>query len=294
MLPFMRILIIGCGYVGLRVGAELAGQGHEVTGMRRGATNRAEIEAAGIRHITADITKPETLPPLERYDWVVHCVSSSRGGAEDYNRVYVEGTRNLIKWLAETAPQKLVYTSSTGVYAQKDAAWVDETSVTEPTTTGKVLLETEKLLLEAAAGKIPAIILRVAGIYGPGRTYWLNQLLSGEARLSVEGQRMMNMIHRDDVAGAVIACLRRGEPGRAYNAVDDAPVSQLEFFQWLSARLGRALPPVTAEPEEGKRAVTNKRVSNRRLKQDLRYDFKYPTFREGYEAEIQRLGLAPG
>jgi nucleoside-diphosphate-sugar epimerase len=99
------------------------------------------------------------------------------------------------------------------------------------------------------------------------------------------------MIHRDDVAGAIIAALKSGRAGEVYNAVDDEPVTQLGFFQWLSGPLGKELPPYGPEDAEvvRKRGVTNKKVSNRRLKMELGYQFKYPTFRQGYTAEILRL-----
>ena len=137
------------------------------------------------------------------------------------------------------------------------------------------------------------MILRVAGIYGPGRGYWFQQYLKGEATIENQGERILNMIHRDDVAGAIMAALKNGQPGEIYNAVDDEPVTQLAFFEWLSKKLGRALPSFSpAEKDVGrKRGLTNKKVSSARLKTDLKYQFKYPTFREGYEAEILRLGM---
>jgi nucleoside-diphosphate-sugar epimerase len=138
-------------------------------------------------------------------------------------------------------------------------------------------------------GSFPAVILRLAGIYGPGRGFWFKQFLSGEARMAGRGERFLNMIHRDDVVGAIALALRRSVPGRIFNVADDEPVSQRDFFLWLSERLGRPQPPSAPEEPEAarKRGTTNKRVSNRRLKQELGYRFKYPTFREGYAVEIQ-------
>src|SRR5207237_313996 len=133
------------------------------------------------------------------------------------------------------------------VYGQTDGKVVTESSPAEPSTeTAKVLRETEELLLQAAP-KFPAVILRVAGIYGPGRGYWFRQYLEGKATISGSGGRILNMIHRDDVAGAIIAALENGRAGEIYNAVDDDPVSQLDFFRWLSVTLGQALPPFAAE-----------------------------------------------
>ncbi len=120
--------------------------------------------------------------------------------------------------------------------------------------TGKILVETERVLLEAARErKFPAVILRLAGIYGPDRGYWFKQYLKNEARIEGNGARILNMIHRDDVAGAIIAALKSGRPGEIYNAVDDEPVSQLSFFQWLSGPLGKELPPSAPEDAEAVR-----------------------------------------
>jgi nucleoside-diphosphate-sugar epimerase len=115
--------------------------------------------------------------------------------------------------------------------------------------------------------------------------------MSNEARIEGTGGRILNMIHRDDVAGAIIAALKSGRAGEVYNAVDDEPVTQLGFFQWLSGPLGKELPPYAPEDAEvvRKRGVTNKKVSNRRLRMELGYQFKYPTFRQGYTAELIRL-----
>ena len=102
------------------------------------------------------------------------------------------------------------------------------------------------------------------------------------------------MIHRDDLIGCIIAALKNGRPGEIYNAVDDEPVSQVNFFQWLAGTVGKYPPPSAPEnPDENrKRGVTNKRVSNRKLKMELGCQFKYPNFRKGYSAEILRLERA--
>ncbi|HEV2438407.1 MAG TPA: SDR family oxidoreductase [Verrucomicrobiae bacterium] len=293
----MKCLIVGCGYVGLPLGAELVRLGHEVFGLRRHAAAEGELKAAGIVPLIADITRLETLAKLpNQFDWVVNCVASRGGSVEDYRQIYLQGTRHLIEWLSARPPGKFVYTSSTSVYGQTDGSLVKETSATEPMAdTAKVLLETEKLLLAAMADrKVPAVILRVAGIYGPERGHWFKQFLRNEARMEGEGARFLNMIHRDDVIGCIIAALKNGRAGEIYNAVDDEPVSQVNFFQWLAEELGKDLPPTGPEnfDENRKRGVTNKRVSNRKLRMELGYQFKYPNFRKGYTAEILRLERA--
>lgn len=293
----MRVLIVGCGYIGLPLGAELVRLGHDVSGLRRSTSAQTDLLAAGIKPLVGDITRPEDLAGLPAsFEWVVNCVASGGGGADDYRRVYLDGARNLIGWLGSATPLKFVYTSSTSVYGQNDASPVSEASPAEPPSeTAQVLVETEELLLEAAGQRRwPAVILRVAGIYGPGRGHGFRQYLKNEARIEGNGRRFLNMIHRDDVVGCIIAALRSGRGGEVYNAVDDEPVTEIDFFEWLAGTLGRGLPatvPVDAGAAR-KRGVTNKKVSNRKLKEDLGYRFKYPTFREGYAAEILRMERA--
>lgn len=293
----MRVLIVGCGYVGVPLGTELAGLGHQVFGLRRSALADAELRAAGISPLHADITRPETLANLPRdFDWVVNCTASGGGTADDYRRVYLKGTRNLHAWLASAPPQRFVYTSSTGVYGQNDGSLVTEDSPAEPPgETGRVLVETEQVLREAAhARDLPAVILRVAGIYGPGRGFYFRNLVRGEARIEGEGRRFVNMIHRDDVVRAIIAALERGQLGEVYNACDDEPATQRDVYAWLAQQLNLPLPPSVPEDPDAprKRGVTNKRISNQRLRAELGCVLKYPTFRDGYAVELARLAGA--
>ena len=289
----MRVLIAGCGYVGMELGARLAQRGHAVFGLRRTESGRAELEQAQIQLLTADVTRPETLAELPTgWDWVVNSVSAGGGGAAGYQAVYCGGMRNLIAWLGAAAPNliKFVYTSSTGVYAQDDGSEVTETSETGPLTdAGQALVEAETIVLAAGHNpRFPGVIVRAAGIYGPGRGYWLRQFLANEARLEGNGERILNMIHRDDLAGILMAVLEKGSPGQVYNAVDVEPVSQLDLFRWLAKRLDRKMPLGDSDSasRSSRRTATNKKVSSRKVREDLGYQFKYPTFREGFEAGL--------
>jgi nucleoside-diphosphate-sugar epimerase len=136
------------------------------------------------------------------------------------------------------------------------------------------------------------VILRAAGIYGPGRGHLFLQYLKGEATLTGAGDRWLNMVHRDDLVGACVAALERGQAGGVYNVADSEPVTEREFFRWLAGALNRPMPSA-ADPalKLRKRGATSKRISNRRLLTELRYRMIHPTFREGYTAEIKRLQL---
>ena len=292
----MRILIVGCGYIGMPLGAELARRGHKVFGLRRSALAAAEMQLAGMTPLQADVTQPASLAQLPRdFDWVVNCTASGGGEVAHYQKIYWEGNRNLLAWLAGVPLKKFIYTSSTSVYAQNDGSLVTEKSLAEPDVlTSKVLRETEVVLLGAAERDFPAVILRVAGIYGPGRGHAFRQFLRGEARLAGDGSRWLNMIHRDDVIGAIIAALHLGKPGEIYNAADNQPVSQRDFFGWLAEKLQRPRLQIVNEfaEETRKRGATNKRICNVKLRTELKYEFKFPDFRAGYALEIAELHKA--
>ena len=263
----MKILIIGCGYVGLPLGQALASAGHEVHGVKR--TN---FTAEGITPHTIDITAPIALDALPQdFDWVINTVSSARGDAEAHRAVFVDGTKNLRDWLGDSSA-RVLFTSSTSVYPQTDGAWVDETSPVN----GPVLREAEEFFLNATQA---ATVLRVAGIYGPERGFLFRQFLKGEAVLTDGGARWMNMIHRDDVVGSILAAMELA-PG-IYNVTDDEPVTQLGFFQWLAKRLSKPMPP-EGERVSRKRAATSKRVRNAKLKA-AGWQLRFPIFRDGYE-----------
>ena len=290
----MRVLIIGCGYVGLPLGAELARLGHEVFGLTRSGSTAAALQERGIKSLAADITRRADLDSLPApFDWVVNTVSSNKGGVDDYRQIYLEGMRHILQWLEASPPKKLVHVSSTSVYGQTDGSMVKESSPAEPRgELGQILVATEQLLLEAARSKnFPGVILRAAGIYGPGRGHLFLQYLKDQARIPGRGERLVNMIHRDDLAACIMTALKSGRPGEIYNASDDEPVPQIHFFRWLSETLGKNMPPFAREDEAAprKRAVTNKKVSNRKLRMELGCALRYPTFRQGYTAEIQRL-----
>lgn len=292
----MRALILGCGYVGLPLGVELLRRGAEVFATTRTPAAQPALEAAGLRPLLADLTRPETLSALPGpFDWVVNAVAAAPDVAS-YRQVHLDGTRHVLAWLAAAPPRRYVALSRTSVYGQADGSAVKESHPTTPANPlAQVLAEAERELLAAAReGKFPAVILRVAGIYGPGRGEHFQRFLRGAARIPSPGTRCLNMVHRDDVVGAILTALKNGQPGEVYNVVDDEPVALLPFYRWLSETLGRDMPtPGPDDPEETRPpGFAQHKVQNRRLKMELGYTFKYPNFRHGYSAEIRRLDQA--
>jgi len=211
---------------------------------------------------------------------VIHCASSRGGGAEAYRQIYLNGARHLL----ETFPQaKILFTSSTSVYAQRDGAWVTEESETKPVReASRVLLDVEELILEKGG-----IVARFAGIYGPHRSALLSKFLNGTATIDPDNDRFVNQVHRDDIASALFLLLHREAQTSAkiYNVVDDQPLLQSECYHWLAQRLNRPLPPTRKSEQPRKRGDTNKRVSNAKLHQ-LGWIPDYPTFRDAMAKSI--------
>ena len=275
----MRILIAGCGYVGRALGERLASEGHTVFGARR----NPQTLPPKIRLVTLDLSKPispDELPP--DLDFVFYTASAggfAGGYSEDaYRTAYVEGPRNLLSALETQDVRRVLFTSSTGVYGQRDGEWVDEGSPTEPeSSSGRTLLEGEQVFLE---GPFPIVVLRLGGIYGPGRTRSLERALQGED--DGEPAVYSNRIHRDDCAGALRHLMLLEEPEQVYLGVDHEPTDRRTVAGWLEGRLS----PETSRadgPSGTPRRRTNKRCSNARLVASG-YRFLYPTFREGFAA----------
>ncbi|MHC4895149.1 MAG: Rossmann-fold NAD(P)-binding domain-containing protein [Planctomycetota bacterium] len=180
-----------------------------------------------------------------------------------------------------------MFVSSTAVYGQADGEWVDEDSPTEPEGfNGRVLLEAEALL-DACPSRTTS--LRLGGIYGPGRTRLVESVLNGEMDLPAGPAAHTNRIHRDDAALAIVHLLELDEPDSIYNGVDRDPADRREVLTWLADRLDVPRPTVGSGTSASSRG--NKRVKSDRLVESG-FEFRYPTFREGYESVIAGLGAS--
>ena len=196
----------------------------------------------------------------------------------------MNGPRNLLETLAHRGekPRRFFFTSSTGVYAQSNGEWVDERSPTEPETfSGRRLLEGERAVLN---GPLPATVLRLAGIYGPGRTRSIERAL--EAPVEDGPPVYTNRIHLDDCAGALRHLMLLQNPEDLYIGVDHEPADRRVVANWLAGKLGVAAKGKSSGNE---RRRTNKRCSNARLL-DSGYEFRYPSFREGFTTLLQEAG----
>jgi nucleoside-diphosphate-sugar epimerase len=266
----VRVLIAGCGDVGTRAGLLLAAEGHEVHGI----TRRGVLPAPLIAH-AHDLIDPTARFEAGAFDALVWCPTPSTRDEPGYRAVFIDAPLRLLDRLPQ-APRRLVFVSSTAVWGDAGGAWVDEDTPAHPDGyNGAVLLEAEALL----AARVPGTVsLRLAGIYGPGRTRMIDRARAG-APVQSEPPAWTNRIHVDDAAAAV-ALLVQSDAQGIVTGVDDEPVPEHVVLAWIAAKLGQPAPPAVAGP-----APANKRLSNRRLRA-LGWRPCYPDFRSGYAAML--------
>jgi nucleoside-diphosphate-sugar epimerase len=294
-----RLVVFGAGYVGGELARQALVRGMEVTTLTRNAEQAAALAVLGAGAVVADLAGEGWHERIAGgAEFVANCVSAGGGGVDGYRRSYVEGMTSILAWArTRGAVGTLVYTGSTSVYPQDGGAIVDETVPTEGTgERARLLLEAEAQLRAPEKTDSPAIlpcrrwfILRLAGIYGPGRHHLLEQVRVGET--GGRGDYHLNLIHRDDIVAAMWAVL--GAPplvaNEIFNVADDNAASKAEITAWLAAQLGVSAPRFTGEPAAGRRTVTPDRIiANTKLKTRLGWQPRYRSFREGYANLLSR------
>jgi nucleoside-diphosphate-sugar epimerase len=283
-----RVLIAGCGYVGTALGLELAARGDEVWGIRRDPSGLPPA----IRPLRGDLLEPDTLVRVlpDAPDVVVYAASAGGFSDHAYRSAYVDGVRSFLRALVQSgaAPRRVLFTSSTGVYGRTDGEWVDEDTPPEPTAfNGSRVLEGEDLFLD---GPFPAVVLRLGGIYGPGRTSLLERVRQGGVTCP-ENPVWSNRIHRDDCAGALLHLIDLPEPDPVYIGVDREPADLCQVMTWLAGRVGAPEPVREVGGSMGR--GSNKRCSSDRLA-NSGYSFRFPDFRSGFEAILAGEGAPSG
>lgn len=287
-----RLVIFGCGYVGAAVALGAAERGLRVTALTRNAAKALLLREEGIETVVADLASEAWHEQIEGApDFAVNCVSSGGGGTESYRHSYVDGMESIVAWgRRRGAIGTLVYTGSTSVYPQGDGAVIDETAPTAGAgERAQLLLEAESRLRSAADACGRWFVLRLAGIYGPGRHHLLDQVRAGE--VAGVGEHHLNVVHRADIVAAIWACFAAPPSVRneIFNLADDGPTRKSEVVAWLAERLRVPTPQFTGEPAGGRRAVTPDRViANGKCKTVLGWRPRFPTFREGYESLLSR------
>ena len=233
-----QVVIAGCGYVGNALAERLLGEGHEVFGIRRDTSKLAP----GVVGLAGDLAVPRSLPPAPpRVEYAVFAVGADESSEKAYRKAYVDGLAGFLEWLADEGqrPKRIVMTSSTSVYGQRRGEPIDEDSPTHPTHfRGETLLTSERLL---GASGLSSVVVRLGGIYGPGRTSLIERARAGELTLRAT-EHFTNRIHRDDAAGLIRHLLFHEAPAPLYLGVDSESAEEGTVYRWLAEAVGGAAP----------------------------------------------------
>jgi nucleoside-diphosphate-sugar epimerase len=274
-------------------------QGRMVMGVTRSEEHSLELAKAGLFTIGADVTNPETLGCLkslaafsqdQKIDTVLFAVGHDRTSGQSIHKVYADGIKNVLAALsADTG--RFIYISTTGVYGDAKGQWVDEDTPPDPQRDGgRASLAAEQALAESPFAE-RGIVVRLAGIYGPGRIPFLDKLLAGEPIPAVSAGHL-NLIHVDDAAAAVVAAaqatdVQLNRKRCVYCVSDGHPVERGEYYREV-ARLIGAPPPKLVTPDlnspRAARAEADRRVKNTRMLTELGVQLAFPDYRAGLAA----------
>jgi len=288
------VFIAGCGYIGERV-ARLARQaGMEVTCMVRNPENGSRLAGEGFETVIAALDDPGAIPALDVAGKTVFYLVPPPGGGFSDTRA-----RNFCSALAAAPglPERIVYMSATSVYSATDGSVVTEQSPAVPASAmGKRRLDAERAFREyGAAFGVPLVILRVSGIYGPGRLP-LMQISQGQPLLREEESGPSNRIHADDLARICIAAAEQGDDSEIFNVSDGHPCSMTDYFNACADALGMPRQPQISR-EEARSAMSplmfsytteTRVVDSSRMFSRLGITLVYPTLREGLQASLEK------
>jgi nucleoside-diphosphate-sugar epimerase len=282
----MHVVIAGCGWLGSAVARRLLARGDRVTGIQFDPGRAEQLRLLGVEPLVLDLSDPASASLPADTDAILALQSPRGGGEAGYRRACLDVNRTLLAWARRHPVRALVHTGSTGIFEQRDGSEVDEATPPAPVTpTGAVLLEAETLLLEAAAAGIPARILRLSGLYGPGRLWLIDRVARGIITLGPGDEVWMNACHQEDAVLALLAVLDRGRNGAIYHATDQQPMRRREAIAWVAERLRIPLQPASAEPPP---PAPNRRILGERTRKELGIQLKWPSLKVGLEPFLLR------
>lgn len=266
----MHAVVAGCGWLGMAIARRLIARGDRVTGVRRDPARAAELRTAGVEPLALDLASATAaeLPPC---DAIVACQSASSDGVEAYRAAYVRANEALLAAAARSGA-RLVYTGSTGVFGQRGGEDVEEDTAPSPASpTAEVLVEAEALV-RSAGGRV----VRLSGLYGPGRVGIVERVRTGKLALGPGDGAWMNFCHQEDAVSFVLAALERGAGGAVYHGSDAEPARRRDVVAWIAARVGAAPHHATAAPPG-----PDRRIRSERSRAALGVALAFPSFRDG-------------
>lgn len=288
------IFIIGCGDIGSQLATNWGERGARVTALARSEDSSCRLQGLGLKTVAGDLDEPHTLDTLPVAGTILYYLAPPppRGDSDSRVRHFIDalGKDNL--------PRRLIYISTSGVYGDTGGAWVTEETPPNPQTgRARRRLDAETALRHFGREQgVDVIILRVGGIYGPGRLP-LERLKKGLPVLEEKECGFTNRIHADDLVGILIAAAEKGRADNIYNVSDGHPGNMTQYFKAVAAALG--LPPPPSLPMAEARSqlseamlsylTESRRMDNHKLLQEFEITLRYPTLEAGL-AEISSQG----
>jgi nucleoside-diphosphate-sugar epimerase len=273
-----RLLVLGCGYIGAEVCRRAPSAGWVARGVVRSADSASRLRAEGLDVVALDVLSDDLNALGKSWDAVVYALSAGGGGDDAYRAAYAEGPVRVSAWAARAGAKALVLTSSTGVYRQDGE--VDESSPAGGDAASDRIVAGEQAVLNST---VPSrSVLRLGGLYGPGRHYLLDQLRRGERTVGGRVDHRINYLHRDDAASAVLAACAAPSGSRVLNVTDGQPVTKEALARWICARLGGGGPifdpsaPAGPRARRSVRAQPDRVVRADRIRKELGWKPIYP------------------
>ena len=274
----MRVVVAGCGWLGTEIARALVARGDRVTGIRRDPARAKELLQLGVEPLALDLAAAGAEARLPAVDAVVACQAAGADGEAPYRAAYVTANAALLDAAARDGGRAFVYTGSTGVFGQRDGSDVDEATPPAPASPAAgVLVEAEALVRGASRGSLRTAVVRLSGLYGPGRAGIVERVRSGRHALGPGDGAWMNFCHRADAVAFVLAALDRGAPGGVYHASDARPARRREVVEWVSRRLGIEPPRTDRSAPPG----PDRRILSERTRRDLGVTLRYPSLDDG-------------
>lgn len=284
-----KALILGCGYVGSEVARLLVERGVETLAVTRNEERIRELGAIGVQACNAQIDSHDWHEFADtKVDFILNCVSSAGGGIDGYRKSYLEGNRSLAALMAKRAfSGRAIYTSSVSVYPDAGGAWLSEEDADPDNERGAIILESERLFLNASE-EASLAVLRLGGIYGPGRTIFARRISDASEPLPGRGDYFLNLTRLEDIVSAImeVAFSETALKG-VFNVVDDTPSLKQDIVSWISDKMGRPSPGFSGKADalgsrRGGSMPANRRISNEKLRKATGWRPRFASFREGY------------
>ena len=280
-----KITILGCGYLGKKLASSCLDLGWKVSAFTRNKNTATELTDLGVHHVvTGKLEERDWHSQIDgKQDYIVNCVGASSPTLEGYQQSYLQGMKSVSNWLSHQQNSTFIFTSSTSVYPQSDGEVVDEDSGHgKVSARGQVLLDAEEVCMGQNTESRKCFVLRLAGLYGPGRHLLIDKVKAGEA-LKGRGDRTLNLTHRDDAVGAILAVLKKSHAlscGKIYNVSDNEWAERRAIVGWIANHLDLDAPVFDKLEREG---TPNRKVSSQLIRKEVGWQPVYDSFKKAYQ-----------